>query len=199
MASPPQRHRGHYALTFDDGPCDGSTDALLQALDAVGAVATMFNLGSRAHRHPTLVRDQVAAGHSVGNHTRSHFRLPLLSDDEVRRELASTQRTVQVLTGRLPTLFRPPYGDTDERVAAAASEHGLTEVLWTVDSRDWAGASADEIVAAAQTLEPGGVLLLHDGYDTTIEAVPRIVTTLAQRGLAPGVVCQLTGQAIAGP
>jgi peptidoglycan/xylan/chitin deacetylase (PgdA/CDA1 family) len=172
------------ALTFDDGPCPETTPALLAALD--GATATFFLWGERAAAHPSLVREIAAAGHRIGNHTWTHPRLPPLAaaarDEEIRR----TQDLLADLTGDRPSLFRPPYGDTDAAVAETIAGHGLTEVLWTVDTRDWAGAPAGEIVAAAERVEPGGIVLMHEGRPATVAAVPRVLAALAARGLRPG-------------
>ena len=90
------------------------------------------------------------------------------------------------ITGREPTLFRPPFGDTNNQIRADEARIGLLEVLWTVDSRDWAGASAQQIAAAAHTLQPGGIILMHDWPPATIQAVPLIARDLAERGLCPG-------------
>ena len=173
------------ALTFDDGPYPSTTPALLAALG--GVRATFFLWGEHAEAHPALVREIAAAGHVIGNHTWTHPRLtglpPQARDQEVRR----TQDLLASLTGVRPVLFRPPYGDTDDAVAETVAAHGLTEVLWTVDTRDWAGASADEIVAAAGRGAPGGVVLLHEGRPATVAAVPRILAALAARGLRPGL------------
>ncbi|WP_284749240.1 polysaccharide deacetylase family protein [Amycolatopsis sp. RTGN1] len=171
------------ALTFDDGPYPETTPALLAALG--GVRATFFLWGEHAAAHPALVRAIAAAGHTIGNHTWTHPRLTGLDagtrDEEVRR----TQDLLAELTGTRPALFRPPYGDTGPTVAETIAGHGLTEVLWTVDTRDWDGASADEVEAAASLVEPGGVVLMHEGRPATVEAVPRILTALAARGLRP--------------
>lgn len=173
------------ALTFDDGPYPSTTPALLAALD--GVRATFFLWGEHAAEHPALVRDIAAAGHVIGNHTWTHPHLTGLSAEARDQEVRQTQDLLVSLTGVRPALFRPPYGDTDDAVRATAAGHGLTEVLWTVDTRDWDGASADEIVAAADRVEPGGVVLLHEGRPATVAAVPRILAALAARGLRPGL------------
>lgn len=178
---------GYVALTFDDGPNLESTPALLRALAAERARATFFVCGAHAARHPRLLNEIAAAGMWLGNHTYAHPHLTTLTDRLVHHEIARTQRIIQQITGATPTFFRPPYGDTNGMVHAHSTQLGLVETLWTVDSRDWAGANADEIVRSAAELRPGGILLLHDGgYPATVEAVPRILRELARRGLRPG-------------
>ncbi|SFW83430.1 polysaccharide deacetylase family protein [Amycolatopsis australiensis] len=174
------------ALTFDDGPYPGTTSALLAALGE--AKATFFLWGEHAEAHPSLVRGIAAAGHVIGNHSWTHPRLTALDADARDQEVRRTQDLLARLTGTRPALFRPPYGDTDAAVADTLTGHGLTEVLWTVDTRDWDGATADEIVTAASAVSPGGVVLMHEGRPATVEAVPRILAGLAARGLRPGPV-----------
>lgn len=171
------------ALTFDDGPYPETTPALLAALGDVPA--TFFLWGEHAAAHPSLVRAIAAAGHVIGNHTWTHPRLTGLDAGARDQEVRRTQDLLAELTGARPALFRPPYGDTGPTVAETIAGHGLTEVLWSVDTRDWAGASADEVVAAASRAEPGGVVLMHEGRPATVEAVPRILAALAARGLRP--------------
>jgi peptidoglycan/xylan/chitin deacetylase (PgdA/CDA1 family) len=177
---------GYVGLTYDDGPGPATTPQLLQALRASHLRATMFNQGNNALANPDLVRDELRAGMWVGNHTFTHPHLPQLTEPAGFQEIASTQWVLTDVTHRVPTLFRPPYGETSDQVRADASRLHLLEVLWTVDSRDWAGASADEIVAAAATLQPGGILVMHDWPPATVAAVPGIARLLAGRGLCAG-------------
>jgi peptidoglycan/xylan/chitin deacetylase (PgdA/CDA1 family) len=86
----------------------------------------------------------------------------------------------------VPTLFREPFDETNDQVRADLASLRLLEVLWMVESRDWAGATTHEIVAAAATLRPGGIILTHDWAQASIDAVPRIVADLSSRGLCPG-------------
>jgi peptidoglycan-N-acetylglucosamine deacetylase len=188
---------GYVALTYDDGPNAGTTTQLLNALRSAGARATFFNIGSKVRQNPTLARSQVAAGMWVANHSWSHPRLTQLSASQISAELSQTQQAIQQATGQTPRLFRPPYGDTNGTVRQIAAQQGLTEVLWSVDSQDWNGASTSQIVQAASRLQPGGVILMHDGYQSTINAVPRIVANLNSRGLCAGSISRATGRAVA--
>lgn len=187
---------GYVALTFDDGPT-ADTPALLAALRKAGARATMFNIGQLVRRHPELTRAQRAAGMWIGNHSWTHPHLTGLAPERIGAELADTQREIERVSGERPRLFRPPYGDTDAEVRSAQAGLGLTEVLWTVDTRDWAGADTRQVIEAAASASDGDVVLLHDGYPATVAAVPTVVRMLAERGLAPGRICADTGCVIA--
>jgi peptidoglycan/xylan/chitin deacetylase (PgdA/CDA1 family) len=146
----------------------------------------MFNQGNNAEAHPELVRAEVRARMWIGNHTFTHPHLTQLGEPGTFEEIASTQWVLRDLTGREPTLFRPPFGETDDQVRADEARIGVLEVLWTVDSQDWNGATVDQIVAAAHTLQPGGIILMHDWPPNTIKAVPLIARDLAARGLCAG-------------
>lgn len=177
---------GYVGLTYDDGPTPETRTALLAALRAVHARATFFEIGQNARAHPDLTRAALRARMWVGNHTYTHPHLPQLPGPTAYQEVASTQFVLRQVTGRSPTLFRPPFGETSDQVRADVADAGLLDVLWTVDSRDWAGAGTDEIVAAAATLRPGGIILMHDWATASLAAVPRIAADLAARGLCTG-------------
>ncbi|MEV4757777.1 polysaccharide deacetylase family protein [Micromonospora sp. NPDC049559] len=188
---------GYVALTYDDGPNTGTTNSLLNALRSAGVRATFFNIGQRAQQNPSLVRAQQSAGMWIGNHSWTHPHLTQLSQAQMSSELSQTQQAIQQITGTAPRLFRPPYGETNATLRAVESQLGLTEVIWSVDSQDWNGASTSQIVQAASTLQPGGVILMHDGYQTTINAIPQIVANLASRNLCAGMISPTTGRAVA--
>lgn len=179
---------GFVGLTYDDGPNAATTQALLNALRAGGARATFFTWGQHAQQNPALLRAEQAAGMWIGNHTFTHPHLTQIGEPAAFNEINQTQQTIRQITGLTPTLFRPPFGETNASVRADEARLGLTEVLWTVDSRDWAGASTAQIVAAAATLRPGGIILMHEGFQTTIAAVPQILSGLSGRGLCPGKI-----------
>ncbi|HST80749.1 MAG TPA: polysaccharide deacetylase family protein [Kineosporiaceae bacterium] len=187
---------GYVALTFDDGP-NSNTNTLLNVLKTNGVRATFFNVGTNAKNNPALVTAENAAGMWIGNHSWSHPHLTQLSSSQMTSEISQTQQAIQQITGSAPQLFRPPYGETNSTLRSIEAQYGLTEVLWSVDSQDWNGASTSQIVQAAGNLTAGGVILMHDGYANTNAAIPQIVTNLASRGLCAGMISTATGRAVA--
>ncbi|WP_330347130.1 polysaccharide deacetylase family protein [Streptomyces sp. NBC_00582] len=187
---------GYVGLTFDDGP-SGNTPALLTALKQNGLRATMFNQGQYAAANPAQVKAQVDAGMWVGNHSYTHPHLTQQSQATIDSEISRTQQAVANAGGGTPTLFRPPYGETNATVKAVEAKYGLTEIIWDVDSQDWNGAGTDAIVQAAARLTNGQIILMHDWSANTLAAIPRIAQGLAARGLCAGMISAQTGRAVA--
>ncbi|GAA0385405.1 polysaccharide deacetylase family protein [Paenibacillus motobuensis] len=187
---------GYVGLTYDDGPNPSNTTNLLNALKQNGLRATMFNIGQNAQSYPSLVQAQVNAGMWVGNHSYTHPHMTTLSTSQMSLEITWTQQAIQSATGTVPKLFRPPYGETNATLKSIEQQNGLTEVLWNVDSQDWNGASTAQIVAAVGTLQNGDVILMHDQYQTTLQAIPQIAQNLKSRGLCSGMISTSTGRAV---
>ncbi|WP_431893858.1 polysaccharide deacetylase family protein [Nonomuraea sp. bgisy101] len=170
------------ALTFDDGP-GASTGTLLSTLRKSGAKATFFLMGKHVESRPTLVKRMAAEGHEIGNHTWSHPSLTTLFDEEITQELRTTQEAVKKVTGRAPKLFRPPYGNTDDRVAALAGDEGMAQVLWTGTTLDWKLRDQKKIRAAVLKLaRRDGVILMHDVVPQTVQVMPTLIKDLRKRG-----------------
>ncbi|OIJ87061.1 xylanase deacetylase [Streptomyces monashensis] len=187
----------YVGLTFDDGPSDAHTPALLAALGRYGLRATMFNEGQYAAAYPAQVRSEAAAGMWIGDHSYTHPHLTRLSQARIDSEISRTQQAIAAAGGGTPKLFRPPYGETDGTVQGVAAKYGLRQVIWDADSQDWNGASTDAIVQAVSRLTDGQVILLHEWPPNTLAAIPRIAQTLAGRGLCAGMISAQTGHATA--
>ncbi|OLF18487.1 polysaccharide deacetylase family protein [Actinophytocola xanthii] len=187
---------GYVGLTFDDGPSN-NTPALLSALQQNGLRATMFNQGQYAASYPQHVRAQVSAGMWVANHSYTHPHLTQQSPAQIESEITRTQQAIANAGGGTPRLFRPPYGETNSTVQSIAARHGLTQIIWDVDSQDWNNASVDAIVAANARLTNGQVILMHEWPANTRAAIPRIAQVLASRNLCAGMISPQTGRAVA--
>ncbi|GAA4935586.1 polysaccharide deacetylase family protein [Streptomyces coeruleoprunus] len=188
------------ALTFDAGP-GKDTPKLLDILKKEQVPATFFLLGSKhVDRYPDVVRRIAAEGHEVANHTWTHRILTDLEPDQIRDELGRTQDAVERLTGKRPTLMRPPQGRTDGTVSEISRELGLAQVLWSVTAKDY--STTDSALIRQRTLDGAdkdGIILLHDIYDGTVPAVPGIIEELKKRGFTFVTVPQLLAPAKAEP
>jgi peptidoglycan/xylan/chitin deacetylase (PgdA/CDA1 family) len=154
------------ALTYDDGPEPGDTDAVLDALAEGGVRATFFQLVYRAERHPDLVRRVVAAGHEVALHGIDHTRLTELPAAEVSRRLIAGKQRLERVAGQPVQLFRPAYGSQTVRTYLAARRAGLDVVVWGPTAEDWRDGSPAEVAQRALAgVAPGEVLLLHDAFE----------------------------------
>ena len=152
------------ALTFDDGPNDVHTQALLEVLARHGAKATFFLIGSYVRQRPQIARAIHDGGHLIGNHTFSHPNLIFRSAAQVRQEIADCDRAIEDAVGVQPALFRPPYGGRTAGVLRAIRSAGKTPVLWSTAGWDWKPHTAPEIAGIVRRQVRGGdVVLLHDG------------------------------------
>ncbi len=201
---------GLVALTFDDGPDDRWTGAILDILKAKHAPATFFVVGENALGNIGLLRRIVREGHELGNHTYTHPNLDLLPDTAVELELAGTQRLVEAFTGRSLRLFRAPFfGDAEPTTAdelepiLKSQKLGYISVGLHVDTDDWQGPPASVIakraidgVEAGDAVRSGNIILLHDSGGTrteTIKALPAIIDGLRARGYRFVGVSELAG------
>lgn len=171
------------ALTFDDGPHPRFTPQLLALLARYHIKATFFVVGTQAERYPALVRAEAAAGHVIGNHTYHHKNLTRLSATQVMTEWLACNNVVHAATGTQPTLCRPPGGDYTDTVIGAAMACNLTTVLWTDDPSDYARPGTITIARRTlDTVDNGAIILLHDGVQQTLDALPHIIDNLQRRG-----------------
>ncbi|HRJ60735.1 MAG TPA: polysaccharide deacetylase family protein, partial [Azospirillaceae bacterium] len=169
------------ALTFDDGPHRTVTRRILEILNEQKVVSTYFPVGNVAIRYPDVIRDFVASGHEIGNHSYTHGDMRQMKIETLRHEVAETNRILRELGGS-STLFRPPYGRYSQDLLQVVREEGGQAVLWNVDTRDWKVRDPDKIVEHVTTAAgSGSVLLLHSTYPTTAEALPRVIATLREK------------------
>jgi peptidoglycan/xylan/chitin deacetylase (PgdA/CDA1 family) len=151
-------------LTFDDGPQPGWTDRVLDTLAGVDERATFFVLGEYVAAAPELVQRTVAEGHEVGLHGDRHLRHSEHTREEIEADALRALDRLEAL-GVRPARWRPPWGVETADTRMVAQRLGLELVGWTVDTHDWRGDSAAAMLArcGAAAVEPGAVVLLHDG------------------------------------
>ena len=152
------------ALTYDDGPNDPHTLRLLEVLAKHEVRATFFVIGRYVKQRPDIVREIVAAGHVVGNHTFTHPLLIFKSEEEIRQELSACRSALQDVIGEPSNLFRPPFGGRRPAVLRIVRELGMQVIMWNVTGYDWNAPPAAVIERkVAKQIRGGDVILLHDG------------------------------------
>lgn len=168
------------ALTFDDGPHPVCTPQLLDGLKARGVKASFFITGQNAEKYPELVERMQREGHLIGNHTYSHIQLTKQNREQFREELVKTNGIIREITGEDPVFVRPPYGSWDKKFE---EELNMFPVLWTIDPLDWctkdAGNVARRVISKAKE---NAVILMHDEYDSTVQAALSVVDALQGEG-----------------
>ncbi|MEI6663095.1 MAG: polysaccharide deacetylase family protein [Actinomycetes bacterium] len=186
-------HRGRYvALTFDDGP-GLYTHFAIKKLKQWKLRATFFLIGRLLEQPEWQAwarRETVLA--AIGNHSWSHPYLPGLGIDEVHTQLADTLKKAEATTGKQVRVFRPPYGARTDAIDRVASQLGMAQIIWDVDSRDSLGANWAGIAKNVNAgLRPGAIILMHDNRGQTIRALPYILPQLKRRNLTAVTVPEL--------
>lgn len=177
------------ALTFDDGPQPSVGNRIMDCLAQYGGKATFFMVGERVGSYKTEVQRMVAEGHEVANHTMNHKYLQKLGAAQIQAQVNNGNDAIQAACGVRPTLLRLPGGNHNAAVLANA---GMPMIQWNVDTLDWKIRNADKTVAAVLNhVKDGDIILMHELYGATGDAVARIVPELHKRGFQMVTVSQM--------
>ena len=173
------------ALTFDDGP-GPYTDGLLSELRRLRVPATFFVVGYQLPGFGPQLQHEVGLGVTIGDHTRDHRNLALLSARDQRSQVLDDALAIRSYGAPYPRLFRPPYGSYDATTLAVLARQRMLAVLWSIDSEDYTKPGVEQIVRnVLSAVRPGSIVLMHDGggdRSQTLAAVPRIVAALRRQG-----------------
>ena len=171
------------AVTFDAAWGDEKTQDILDILSARDGKATFFLVGFWADAYPQQVKAIDEAGCEIGNHSSTHPHMSELDSEAIAREIVETNEKITALTGQVPTLFRPPYGDYDNEVISTVRDLGMEAVQWDVDSLDWKNLGAQPMIdRVLEKTSPGSIILFHNNSDYILEALPVILDALAGEG-----------------
>lgn len=168
------------ALTFDDGPFPTTTPTLLDILTEKDVPATFFMLGNMARGNPDLVKRAAREHHEIASHTMYHQNLITLPDAAVQADISEANAVFNDILGHGPSYTRPPYGNIND---AVRTHVGTPMILWSVDTRDWQNKDTGAIVGTAMSqVHDGAIILMHDIYPSSVEAVSTLIDTLRQAG-----------------
>ena len=176
------------ALTFDDGPDAKYTPMILDILKQNGIKATFFIVGVQASKNPSVVKRIVKEGHAIGNHTWNHPQIPKLTEQQIDKQISSTDNILYSLIGYHTDLFRPPYGAMNNKNIEQVGSMGYKIIDWSVDTRDWAGTPVSQMMTYVQKqFRSGGIILQHcAGNDknmiNTINALKQMISLFKGKG-----------------
>jgi len=168
------------ALTFDDGPDAKVTPQILTTLKKYDAKATFFMVGKNVSRNTAIVKQVYEAGHEIGNHTSNHKKITSLSIAGVKQEVNGTSNAIYTAIGQYPTVFRPPYGATNDQVRSIMT---IPSILWSIDTLDWKHHNPDKILASVKaSVKDGSIILMHDIHQTTANGLDNVLLYLQKQG-----------------
>lgn len=183
------------SLSFDAAWGNEDTQTLIDILNKYQVHATFFVVGQWVDKYPESVKALADAGNEVMNHSDTHPHLTKLSAAEITAQAEACNTKIEKITGKKPTLLRPPYGDYNNTVIQTLRGIGMEPIQWSIDSLDWKGISATEIQQRViPKIQPGSIILFHNAAEHTPEALPGIIESLQKDGYKLVPVSQLVYQ-----
>lgn len=178
------------AITFDDGPGLESEDRILNCLESNNAVATFFYQGMFIDGREDKIMRAYNIGCEIGNHTWNHPVLTSLKDSKAREQITKTNEAIHDACGHYPTVFRPSYGITSDKIN---KESELPVIMWSVDTLDWKSRNGKKVfnkVKKSGNLD-GKIILMHSIHDSTADATELIIPWLKSQGYQIVTVSEL--------
>lgn len=172
------------AISFDAAWGNDDTETLINILKEYDVPATFFVVGQWVDKYPESVKALSDAGHEVQNHSNTHPYLTKLSRQDISDEIIACNEKIESITGKKPTLIRPPYGDYNNDVIDTVNSLKMTAVQWSVDSLDWKPEATAESICnrVVSKVKPGSIILCHNDAEHTPEALPNILKCLKDEG-----------------
>ena len=172
------------AISFDAAWGNDDTETLINILKEYDVPATFFVVGAWVDKYPESVKQLNDAGHRIENHSNTHPYMSQLSSAQMCDEIKSCNEKIAAITGRTPTLLRPPYGDYDNSVVDTVKSLNMYTIQWSVDSLDWKDNATPDSICQRVTskVKNGSIVLFHNDAKHTPEALPNILKCLKDKG-----------------
>ncbi|MBF8984451.1 polysaccharide deacetylase family protein [Lutibacter sp. B2] len=171
------------AISFDAAWGDQYTNGILDILDKYNIKSTFFLVGFWVDKYPDMVKKIHDQGHNVANHSSTHPHMTKLSKEQIAQELNKTGEKIKELTGVMPILFRPPFGDYNNLLINTAKENGYYTIQWDVDSLDWKELGTEPVVdRVTRNIKNGSIVLFHNNAKYVLEYLPLVIERLQKDG-----------------
>lgn len=180
------------ALTFDAAWGSDKTLKIVQTLEDAGVKGTFFLVGFWIEQNKDKVKAIDEAGFDIGTHSNTHPKMSTLSQAKMKEELETSMNMITNITGKPVRFFRAPFGDYNDTLLTVAGSLGLKTIQWDVDSLDWKGLSANEILSRVKSsVKNGSIILCHNNSDHILEALPLVISYLKTEGYSIVKISQL--------
>lgn len=167
------------AFTFDDGP-SYNTIKIVNTLVKYDSKATFFLVGNKIEKYAKTMDVLVKNGMDIGNHTYSHKELTKLSDKEILKEIDLTNEVIYNKTGIKPMFLRPSYGAMNKRIKKLST---MPIIIWNIDTLDWKYHNSNKIKdKILKYVSDGDIILMHDTYVATLNAIEMVIPELKKQG-----------------
>lgn len=171
------------AISFDCAWGTDYTDELLVVMERENVKCTFFSVEFWTEKHPDYIKKIFESGHEIGTHSATHPHMNSLSKENVIKELTTSSKAIEELTGEKVNLFRAPFGEYNDSVLSVAESLGLYTIQWSIDSLDWKDLSKTEIEnRVIKRAQNGSIVLFHNQGKNTAKALPTIIKTLKEQG-----------------
>lgn len=168
------------ALTFDDGPNARYTPILLEGLKKRNIQASFFLIGENIEGNEDILLQMRRDGHLIGNHTWDHVQLDKIPAEKARLEIEKTNNRIYEASGIYPSYVRPPFGAWIKNLELSVT---MFPVFWDVDTLDWKSQNVVSILSIAEKqIHDGSIILMHDGYQTSVDAALEIADIFTEKG-----------------
>lgn len=171
------------ALTFDCAWSADDMEQILQILEENNVKATFFIVGTWIDKYPEVVKQISEKGHDVANHSDTHAHVANITYQKNVEEIQNCANKIETITGKKSTLYRGPYGEYNDTVLKAANDEGHMTIQWNIDTLDWKDLTANEMIdRISKKIEPGSIILLHNGTTHTADSLQGIIDYIKKQG-----------------
>lgn len=168
------------ALTFDDGPSGEKTNRIVELLEQNKAHATFFMVGNKMNYGASTIKNVLDKGNEIGSHSYAHANMKRQKKANLLADEAKTNEIFKSITGTDLLYTRPPYGAINTTVKDNLDTIFIT---WNLDTEDWLHRDKNYIVDyVMENVSDGDIILMHDSYDSTVEAVEELLPKLYAAG-----------------
>ncbi len=180
------------ALSFDAAWGADKTDGIIDILNKYNIKATFFLVGFWVDKYEDEVKKIAENGFDIGNHSNNHLKMSTLQNQSIIDEIEYVNKKVESLTGKRPYVFRAPFGDYNNRLIENVTNLNMQAVQWSIDTLDWKGLQADEILNRVKSKASyGDIILFHNNSDHVLDALPKVIEYLLENGYTFQTVSEL--------